>query len=181
MNLLFLWIMDNKIILRFFNRHECHSTDHRPANKHPGAYVGGPDHGFLLQLYWLRLHRRLEPVLYVLGVLSAVESLPENSSTGHEGCQERRLPGTETTELPKRYVLALQFSETSMNITDRYHVLTSVFLWNIVTKKCKPNRNLFLKERLNAEIWARINKVSQCRSAELGSVLPYRSQWISLD
>lgn len=127
MNLLFLWTMDNKIIMRFFNRHECHSTDHRSANKHPGAYVGGPDHGFLLQLYWLRFHCRLEPVLYVLGVLSAVESLPENSSTGHEGWQERRLPGTETTELPKRYVLALQFSETSMIITDRY-VMTSVLL-----------------------------------------------------
>lgn len=83
-------------------RHERHSPDHRPADQRPGPRAGGSDHGLRLALRRLWLHLRMEPVLHVRGVRSAVEGLPEDAGAGPEGRTEGAA-GAQTAEPTERY------------------------------------------------------------------------------
>lgn len=84
------------------HRHECHGADYRSADQHPGPYAGGPDHVIRVPLHRLWLHRRLEPLLHVPGVCTAVEGLPEDTSTRHQGRPEGTATGAQAAQHAER-------------------------------------------------------------------------------
>lgn len=90
----------------YFVRYERNCKNNWPVNQHSGSNACGPDHVIRFPFHRLWFYLGLEPVLHVLGVLPALESLSEDSSACLKiRTEEHWWPGAEASQQTKRFVV----------------------------------------------------------------------------